>query len=792
MLNFFRKHQRIFFIFVTTLVVLSFSFFGTYGARNSETSTDRAAFKTIDGSTFMRSDLERFAMFIGTDNDDKIRFEGVWGPNFLNDGVLRKDFLETGLADLLAEPYLSQLSPDLMARHEREKRFTPYSHPQAKFLTVETVWGYFAPELKAEYEALHAASDLAPTGIDLFRHRTRLYLCEQQFPQATLKQILRYQERQYDWIQPDAQLPSLDLSLFGYHTIEDWFGPRFIRLVAEFIVDSAIIAKEKGYLVSKEEALADLRKNAEMSFQQLKKNHHVSVNNSQEMLQEQLRLMGLDISSATKIWQQVLLLRRLFNDVGQSVLIDALAHQQYNQYAEKSADIDLYQLPQELALNDYRSLQNLETYLDAVAKRDPQQPPFVLPQQFLSAAEVKRHAPELVQKRYLVQVSETSKAELKLKSTLKEIWDWEVAEKNWPLLIEKFPVINTTNTTTEDERFQTLESLDQKTRGHVDNYAQDMIFEAHPEWVTAALDEAQSRTLSISVRRKGGSAPLPGIVDRKAFMALLDAEKTIPQYSGDGELFYRITVLDHSLEEEVLSFAEANRDKILDTLCAQRLEQYYTKIRDAQPSQFKRADGSWKLFPEVKDQVADLLFEPVLKALHNDFLPRAPSLGIEVPPAFTGAFCAKIRFHHHLDHLKKLIQAGSEEHVISSAAEHPSSETTSDRLPMPTPLQQQWNVHKSSHLARRSHPDLVADPHLFKLDVSEWSKVCLQPNKSPFFYKVVSNTPGKMLSTQSMDHGLKALSVEAKCHLMNQVLTTIQERQPLSLDTLHESQQDDE
>ena len=46
-------------------------------------------------------------------------------------------------------------------------------------------------------------------------------------------------------------------------------GPKFTRLVAEFILNSAIVAEEKGYRVSKEEAWADLVQNASVSFQDI-------------------------------------------------------------------------------------------------------------------------------------------------------------------------------------------------------------------------------------------------------------------------------------------------------------------------------------------------------------------------------------------------------------------------------------------------------------------------------------------------------------------------------------------
>ena len=46
------------------------------------------------------------------------------------------------------------------------------------------------------------------------------------------------------WVSPDPSLERTDLFLFGYHFIEDWFGPRFIRLVSEFIINAARAAEQ--------------------------------------------------------------------------------------------------------------------------------------------------------------------------------------------------------------------------------------------------------------------------------------------------------------------------------------------------------------------------------------------------------------------------------------------------------------------------------------------------------------------------------------------------------------------
>lgn len=87
---------------------------------------------------------------------------------------------------------------------------------------------------------------------------------------------------------------------FGYHTLEDWFGPRYVRLVAQFILNSAKVAEQKGYKVSKEEALADLMQHASISYQQNANNPNLGVANLQQYFDEQLRRMNMDQNKAVK------------------------------------------------------------------------------------------------------------------------------------------------------------------------------------------------------------------------------------------------------------------------------------------------------------------------------------------------------------------------------------------------------------------------------------------------------------------------------------------------------------
>ena len=127
MLDFFRRYQRGLFIVITVVIVISFSFFGTFQAFAGKEQDDKVAFTALDGSKVRRSEVVDMVAFLTSDSHDFL-FSGGAG-NALNDGVLAGDILESGLAQVIGVPYLTEMAPELQTRLEREKRYKSYTHP---------------------------------------------------------------------------------------------------------------------------------------------------------------------------------------------------------------------------------------------------------------------------------------------------------------------------------------------------------------------------------------------------------------------------------------------------------------------------------------------------------------------------------------------------------------------------------------------------------------------------------------------------------------------------------------
>lgn len=749
---------------------------------------DQIVFSAVDGGKVSRLEMDQMATFLGTDTEDKLLFGGIWGPNFLNDGVVKRDFLETGLAQVLASEYPNEIKIDLQPRLEKEKKYTLYSHPQAKFLSVEGAWGYFAPDMKENYAILKKSVQAeSPAAFDA---RVNLFLAEKNFPSPTLKQVLRYQERQYSWLSPDENLPRMDLSLFGYHTTEDWFGPRFMRLVSQFVINSAKIAEQKGYQVTSEEALVDLLRNAEISFKQNQSSPYLGVANSEEYFQEQLRRLSMDQTQAVKIWRQVLLFRRLFHEVGRSVFVDPKEYHAFDEYAKETAEGDLYRLPKDLWLSSYGELQKFEVYLDAVSK--DRKNPLALPTQFLSVEEVEKNNPELVQKLYYLEFSEFNKKSLQGKVGIKETWNWEMDDKNWEALKKQFPELATKRGNSREERLEALDTVDEQTRKKVDAFAREAIIDSHPEWLKEGLAQAKPKKLVVGIRLQG-KMPFAGLENGSELIKLLDAAPlneeaaALSFYTADKNNYYRIKVIERDPKKRLLTFKEANADGTLEAILKKKLEADYVAIRDKNPQDFQKADKSWKDLKEVQDKVADHYFEKVLKAI-KQYIEQEKLTQINNKNQ-NGEILAAFRLYPHLKEAKeKLAKNPENETLFVDEMKEPVFEES--LMAGKTKLQDQWKLEKSPFQLDRSGsgtPGITNVREMFGLTLNEWSKVENYPNGEILFFQLKEKK--SLVDTdevaQKMEQVQSLLSDEAQRQLMKVVLEEIKQKKAMSVEYLN-------
>lgn len=729
MLSFMRKHQKYFYAVITVVIIMSFSFFGTYGTLDGNSFHEQLAFTTVEGEEISRGELEEMAAFIATDSHDKLLFGGAWGPNFLNDGVIRMDLLNSGLASVLVANFPDAVAADLNSRFPKEVRYKPYTHPQAPYLSSMMTWSYFVPEIPQQLAVLqNAANPLAP---EAFEARTQLFMNERRFPSFYLAQVLKQQEKQNRTIAHDPALDREDLSLFGYHTIEDWFGPRFVRLMAEFIFNAASIAEAQGYHVSRDEALADLYKNAEVSFKENANSPARTSLTSSDYLDQQLLRMRLDKTKASKLWQKVLLFRRLFNDVSSSVFVDLFAYKGFNSFSNEAVSVNLYRLPQPLQINDFPQLVRLEAYLNAIAKRSKEERnALALPTQFLTTSEVAKKYPELVRKRYTLELSSVNKKDLQAKVGVKEALAWSIAEEHWAALKTAFPELGVKKSATKEERLAALDALDTTTRFRLEQFARAAIVDAHPEWIEEALTKAVPKTEQVSLSLKGDATTFKGLAKGETLIQKLDAQDSIPSISFNNETFYRIKVLSKSADQEILSFGEALQNGILDPIADQALELHYVEIRGQNPADFQKADKSWKPLSEVRGQVALSYHSKLLASIKDALSKRADS---ERYKSLDGDRLAPYRFTALMEEVNAQLQKNPAQKAqwVINAEQLKEVPSNADQFKL---------IEEDVTLSRANSEALADGAQLFNLPAKSFSKVTTSPNGDVYFAFVQEKT----------------------------------------------------
>lgn len=737
MLELLRRYQRYIFFVVTFFVVISFSFFGTFNVLPSLQSHTSPAFTAVNGRTISRGEVEEMSTFLASDGDDKLLMGGVWGPNFLNDGVVRKDILETGIGGVLIERFGALLGDELQVRLEKEKRFRPYQHRQAPFLNATGVWAQIVPDLNRQL-ALLQGEEVA-TAPEAFRARAALYLAEHGFPAYFLQQMLLYQQKQQSWLQPDTELQYADLALFGYHSLKDWFGGRFLDLVSEFIINSALQAEEMGYTVSQAEVMADLARNAAMSFKALQTHPQLGVASETEYTRHQLQVMGLDQNRAIHIWRQVMLFRRLYGDRGAVPLIDRSAFEGFTAYARASVEGLIYMLPSELQLNSFRLLEQLEGYLQAVAPQSELKHLLELPTQFLPTATIAEKYPELVQKRYLLDIASIDKKTLQGRVSVKEMWEWQQSDAHWQTLQNQFPLLALAKAETPEARLGAIDGVDSSIRANINARTRAAIVDQHPEWIDEALAAATSEQKAVGIPLAGKQTTFPSIVDNAELIRHLDmasdseeAQKHLSRYTGDGSIYYKIRVLEQQ-GSHLLSFGEAIRSDVLSSIVDKQLQANYKQLRNASPDDYRDADGRWKPFGLVRESIAAARYRDLLAAIRDEAV-SAGFLLADAPP-LTPDRAASLRLLYHVKRAQTHAKDGEPRGWVRSGNEPGNGPGNGEDSP--SGVADQWQLVTQPFAETRAKQVPLVDRALaFTMNPGSWSAIQAPSNGAMSFFYV--------------------------------------------------------
>ncbi|NGX38911.1 MAG: hypothetical protein KR126chlam1_00227 [Chlamydiae bacterium] len=587
MLGFFRKYQKFFFI----IVAVSFVFFGTYSTlgRGPKETPDREVGKLIDGSPLMEKELAALTRLLKYGVE-----EGGRNYNFLNDSLIHREIILSGIGEVVAMRYFPLIEGELQERWRRAKRYTPYSHPEASHISARAAWDQFAPKINVLLDELkEAPEEFSKEQLPLL---FQLYAAQAEFPAPLLHQLLYNEQAQSEQVSPDPAFNNAEMGLFGFYSVEDWFGAKYENLLVKVILNGSIIAAEKGYEVSREEAWQDLFSNVYNTLKAYSKEENISGEQAQNSMLEQMRYFGFTEDLAASLWQKVMLFRRMVGEAGAAVFIDSLALDQFKNFSKPSVKVCRYELPKALQFSNMRSLFKFQRYLEIVSEVDV----LDLPTTFRSANEIQMEHPELAYKVFQIEVASISRNELEAGISLKKTWDWEIDQKNFARLQEAFSSLSSVSAQSEEERVAALEELSEQKRFAVDQFARTAILNDHLEWIDEALATKEHREVSLKVRAKGGATSFDG----EEFIGWLESDDpALARYSPHDENFFSIHVLEKGKNWELLTFEQVNMDQTMENALDQLLIAAYSSFDMTAP------------FEEMQDEVAERVYADLLNEI---------------------------------------------------------------------------------------------------------------------------------------------------------------------------------
>ncbi len=734
MLQFFRKYQRVFFLIITFVIIISFSFFGTQVNAPTKEIKDKKISQTIYGKPVTYRQVQLLSNFLDSKWDDQTN------PNLFNDDVLVNDIFKPGYAEKLVTVYFDMLKEGLEKSYLKAKGYKTYVHPKHDFLSVENIWSQFFPKMKEDYSEFLKHNKFS---VEVFKDMANLFVNESSFPPYLLKSILLNTEKKQSWIEPDSSLLHRNFALFGFKAPSEWFGKPFLELVAQFILNASSQANEKGFKVSYEEAKIDLHKNLISS---LKKRKEFDEKTIGSFLAYQLNRLGMSETEAVNLWSHVLSFRKYFQSISDSVILDL----EIWPFKVTKSSITSYQLPDYLKFNTFIDALKLDLYISAVSDKKSLTNTLSLPQKYLSTADVKSAYPELVESKFKIAVKEISEEKLKSKIAIKDIWRWQLKDENWSKLKDKFSFINV-DIVTQDARFEKLKELTPDKQNLVDDFARDEIIKEDPSILIDSFSSVKEHEMLVGISKNRLTKDLIGIdspANLKKFLLSCSCDVFSKPYSDNKKAYYQFKVLEGSDKEEIMTFERAIQTKSIDIALERFLEEKYPVIRKSDPNRFKDNEGNFKPFNQVLDDVGLVVFQKT----YDEIVDKYSKYHEKQQPTLNFFAAARLLSHLEKAYLNK--DSGLEKFV---------SETAN----LSSSLNDQWKLIKKDEDLHSSDIKEGFITSAFELEEKKYSEIGIHENSPLFFY---INSKKSVTDQEAIENKKRGISAELKENLAKRII----------------------
>ena len=779
MMKFIRKYQRLFFLIITIVVIVTFAFWGTSSTFHENTKkSDKVIAKSLGETKITYSDIQKMANFLSLDWSIYL-LSPQKHLYLLNDGVIIHDILNTGLSDLFCETYFDFFKPHLEKNFEKIKKFTTYQHPYVDFISARSIWKEYHPVINELLQKIQSCEDVS---IDMMKLLFQLYQEQLMFSPLLLKKTLLYQQSKFPWMETDARIYHDELALFGFHSLRDWFGNNFIDMATQFILNITAFAEKKGYVISYTEAKNDLLQNIQRGYNQL----NLSNKESDEVnFQNQLAKFHLDEIQAVKIWQKILLFRKFFQHIGDSILLDSSTFKDYFAYTREKAEINYYELPRYLQIQDFSTLLKLQMYLHSVSPSLSNNQEFLLELSdiYFPIEKIEKDFPQLIESRYKVKLATVALADVEIKIGEKELWQWQLQEENWQKLQQHFSHLALKDKASRQLRFEKLENLPQLKRYKIDQFSRDLMVKENPQWINDCFQKQTKQEKILSFRENGKIVNLEYVANGIRLQNLLEkmaqnnkdenAEEQLLCFTDDQQNHYQIEFVAKSPSKNIISFQQALEQKIIDPLLEEYLQNKYQQLCQNEPSLFLDENQQRQPFEKVKNLVGKFAFSPLFEAIEQDCIKE----GITIDKEQEFSFYANYRFYYYMRKIHQQMMMNPENTVwlkqMSSKA-YQGEELVSN-------IQDQWKIESNTTVISRDYHDQTFAKCVFVTNSYSWSDIVFSEKKNPFFFYVKNKSVDQIPFEKELKKCKKLLKDEAVYNLSQKMIEEMQKNKAMVL-----------
>ncbi len=595
-----RRQQRLITIAITVCCISTFVFFGSSRAFAPSHSASNEVVWQVGELKLSQQEISARAHFLACEMAGAMQSPSTWCA-WMNPGFISQWILNSGLGAQMIQSSPLMLKEMAQAK-AKEARWQGYKHPYLGHLNYEAILSQFNPPLAQALKKWKSDSEcLAEVKIELYKQAARM-------PSEFFATVIRYHEASVPNQQKDASLGERSMAVFGYESMEQWFGKAFMNSCVKLIAMGAQEALSLGYDISETEIRQTVHARLEEIWSKLgEKGLDMSL---PAFKAQMFRSFGMNEEGFIKFWKELVLFENFYHHQGSQTFADPLAAQAMSAFTQETREIELYEIPAAFRVNSLEALAKLQLYWHFVTGLSLSDP--VVPLHMRQVNEISTACPELMARRITLEWKTLKMEDLRARLGPKKMIVLQSQDDIWPVMVSHgLPQ----QAKSVKERMEGLYALDKTTREKIDKETLKWLLKHKPEEVASFFEETQPHKETLLFAHASARQPIEGITNINQLLKELEKGPMTCPYTQDENHYYLFNLVDKG-QEVLLDFSQSQELSILEALLSKKLKVHYETMKSRQaPALYK--EGKLLEFSKVRAQVMMDLFQPVLIELQH-------------------------------------------------------------------------------------------------------------------------------------------------------------------------------